>query len=87
MLPEGKVREIEGLLREGRLSQRRIAVVTETSRGTVAKIAQGKRPDYAALRGERERDEWPDQGEIGRCPGCGARVYLPCRACRMRRIL
>ncbi len=83
MLAFGKVKEIERLLAEGRLSQRKIAKALGVSRGVVDAIASGKRPDYEARRQHRADDGEP-QGPIERCPTCGARVYMPCRLCRVR---
>ncbi len=83
MVPQGKVNEVRRLLADGRLSQRGIARLTGVSRGTVGAIASGRRPDYP-----RERpngDQWPDVwGPLERCPACGSRVYMPCRACAAR---
>jgi hypothetical protein len=85
MLPIGKVREVERLLAEGRLSQRKIAHVLGISRGVVSLIARGLRPDYEAR--QRDRDESAQQqGPIERCPGCGGRVYTPCRLCHVRKL-
>ncbi|REK06800.1 MAG: helix-turn-helix domain-containing protein [Planctomycetota bacterium] len=83
MLAPGKVLEVQKLLAEGRLSQRKIAKVLGVSRATVGAIASGKRPDYAARQRAREA-EFEPLGPIERCPTCGGRVYMPCRLCRVR---
>ncbi len=83
MLALAKVKEVERMLAEGRLSQRKIAKAIGVSRGVVSDIAHGKRPDYE----ERMRargDEYEPLGPIERCRGCGGRVYMPCRLCRVR---
>ncbi len=78
------VTEVRQLLREDILSQRKIARLVGVSRGTVAAIAAGKRPDYDLLR--QLRDEWEEPtGPAARCPGCGNRVYMPCQLCRIRK--
>jgi transcriptional regulator with XRE-family HTH domain len=85
MLALPKVREIERLLLEGKLSYRRIATTLGVSRSTVSAIANGKRPDYEARLRARLADEEP-LGPLARCPTCGGRVYLPCRLCRVRQL-
>jgi len=75
--------EIRRLLAEGRLSQRKIALRTGVSRGTVNAIALGKR----VLRNRRREaaEEFPPlDGPASRCPSCGAMVRMPCLACRLR---
>ena len=87
MIAPAKVKEIEILLHEGRLSQRRIARVTGISRATVGAIAAGKRPDYEERRQLcRLEFEEPPLGPPERCAGCGGLVYMPCRLCRVRKI-
>ena len=78
------VLDIRRHLAEAKLSQRQIARLTGISRATIGAIASGRRPDYAP----RVRDDEPErpQGPAVRCPGCGGRVYLPCRLCRVRAI-
>jgi len=73
-------------LAEGQLSQRQIAGRLGISRGSVASIASGKRPDYEARRAERE-PESVDVGPPIRCPGCGHMQFMPCRVCRDRAAL
>jgi len=85
MLAPAIVEKIRHLIDEGRLSQRKIATLMRVSRGTIGRIASGERPDYEAMRQRRE-DEQRDlpTGPLRRCDGCGAMVYLPCRACATR---
>ena len=84
MLAAETVREIERLLAQEKISQRKIAELLGVSRGTVGAIASGKRPDYDAL--FRQNDDEPDEptGPPERCPGCGGLVYMPCLLCRLR---
>jgi endonuclease G len=61
-----------------RWSHRRIAGQTGVSRSTVNNIAHGYQPRL---------DESPGvipNGPLGRCPGCGGRVFLPCVLCQVR---
>lgn len=85
MLALGKVKEIERLLCEGGLSQRKIAATIGVSRAAVSAIARGTRPDYEARRRAQLPKDEP-LGPIGRCPTCGARVYTPCRLCCVRKM-
>ena len=78
------VGEIRRLLADDNLSQRKIARRTGVSRGTIAAIAAGRRPDYERLRAARQDDEFEPTGPLVRCPQCGGKVYLPCRLCRAR---
>ncbi len=85
MLAPSKVKEVEQLLAEGQLSQRKIAKRTGVSRGTVGAIASGERPDYdERLRARAE--ELQPLGPVERCRTCGGRVHMPCRLCRVRKI-
>lgn len=83
MIAPVMVQEVKRLLAEGNLSARKIARTVGVSRGTVAAIAHGTRPDYEALRRDREPEEEP-LGPLARCPGCGGLVHVPCRLCRTR---
>jgi len=86
MIKTEVVKEIERLLREENLSQRKIARLTGVARGTIATIAAGRRPDYEQLRLERE-DTLPEpDGPLRRCFRCGALVQLPCMACHIRQL-
>ncbi len=85
MLPQIKIEQIEKLLAEGKLSQRKIAVLTGVSRGVISQVALGTRPDYE---GRRVPCVAPleSNGQVARCPTCGARVYMPCRLCHLRHL-
>jgi hypothetical protein len=79
--------EIRRLLREGQLSQRKIAGQLKVSRGTVHAIACGKRTVINAPE-RRATDDWTVvSGPPTRCPTCGGLVQMPCLACRVRRLL
>lgn len=84
MLPLVKVKEAERLLIEGQLSHRQIAAAVGISRTSVGEIAAGRRPDYEARWLARAAENEP-LGPLARCPGCGGRVHMPCRLCRVRR--
>jgi hypothetical protein len=83
MLSCSTVKEIRRLLAEGKLSQRKIAVVTGVSRGSVNAIAIGRRADYPTRELNEEKPRKPS-GPPKRCPKCGAMVYMPCVACSLR---
>ncbi|MHB1033877.1 MAG: hypothetical protein ACYC35_02710 [Pirellulales bacterium] len=84
MLLPGIVQEVQRLLAEGRLSQRKIALAAGVARATVGAIASGARPDYTCPE-PVDDDEFPEiLGPLGRCPSCGGLVYMPCRLCRVR---
>ena len=83
MIGPAVIEEIQRLLAEGDLSQRKIAKVMKVSRGTVGAVAGGKRRPYYP------RPEDPDEqftGPVRRCPGCGGMATVPCRACRIREL-
>ena len=87
MIAPAKVKEIEDLIAEGRLSQRKIARLTGISRATIGAIAAGRRPDYDERHRLRQLELAEEPlGPRQRCPGCGGVVYMPCRLCRVRRI-
>ena len=88
MIAPSVVHRIEQLLAEGGLSQRKIAGLTGVSRGTVGAIARGKRPDYEAIR-KKAAEKKPEEpaGPPRRCPTCGGMVILPCRVCRVRKLV
>lgn len=86
MLAISQVNEIRRLLAGGDYSQRKIARMTGVSRGTIGAIALGRRPDYESRSKEEDETALP-LGPLGRCKICGAKVYLPCRLCELRRQL
>ncbi|MGW8256524.1 MAG: hypothetical protein ACWGMZ_03465 [Thermoguttaceae bacterium] len=84
MIAPHLVEQIEELLREGKLSHRKIARLTGVSRGTIGAIASGKRVER-----QRRIYPWDAEPEVpetppARCPQCGAMVYMPCRFCRTK---
>jgi predicted XRE-type DNA-binding protein len=83
MLPIALVIEIDQLVNEGTLSQRKIASRLGVSRGIVSAIANGRRGLY----GKDSLDEYSPLAPTSapsRCPICGYRVYMPCLVCRTR---
>jgi hypothetical protein len=84
MIAAEMVDEVRRRLREGRASQRRIAVELGISRGTVNAIARGRRPDYHVGQPPRADGFVPPSGLPARCPGCGAKVQMPCLLCYIR---
>lgn len=87
MLAPTLVEQVQRLLDENVLSQRRIARSLDVSRGTVARIAAGERPDYDALRRARQSQaSLLPAGPLERCPGCGGMVFMPCLLCRVEAI-
>jgi hypothetical protein len=84
MIAPEKIVEVERLLNAGAWSQRRIAKMVGISRAVVGAIAAGSRPDYEARRLARQDEAHEPLGPKGRCPSCGAMVYLPCLGCKVR---
>ncbi|HEY5312741.1 MAG TPA: hypothetical protein VIK18_09475 [Pirellulales bacterium] len=76
------VDEVERMLAQGLVSQRKIAKLVGISRGTVNSIALGRRPRISAPADAFE----PQRGPLVRCPGCGGRVFLPCLLCHIRQL-
>ncbi len=87
MIPFWKVQAIEALLAEDALSQRAIAKRLHVGRGVVTSIANGRRPDYHALRRAAVPVAPASPAAWQRCPQCGALVQLPCLGCRARRAM
>ena len=85
MITATVVEEIRRMLREGRLSQRKIASQIGVSRGTVNAIALGRRRRRRDARPGRGRGFIPPTGPLVRCPGCGGRVQMPCLLCYLRK--
>lgn len=77
------VEEIQRLLAEGRLSQRKIAARMGVSRGTVGAIANGRRGIWGK---ENESDDllFPPESPPERCDRCGYTVVKPCVICSAR---
>jgi transcriptional regulator with XRE-family HTH domain len=84
MIATTVVKEIERLLHDEKLSQRKVALLMGVSRGTIGTIAAGRRPDYEQLRLDRADKLPKPEGPSHRCPRCGALVQLPCMACHIR---
>ena len=82
MIPPALIDKIRRLVATRCYSLRQIARTTGVSRGTVAAIARGKRPD----RQPAAVDEFEEEplGPIERCALCGALGHAPCRACAVR---
>jgi DNA-directed RNA polymerase subunit RPC12/RpoP len=81
MLALALVEEIERLLAEGSLSQRKIAERMDVSRGTVSAIANGRRGNWGR---EADDADHPPAGPPVRCQKCGYRVVMPCIICEAR---
>lgn len=81
MIPSNSVEEVRRLLAEGKLSQRRIAIATGLSRGTVTSIALNRRKEHPP-----QSEFEVDLGPPARCTTCGGMVYLPCRLCLIREL-
>jgi len=81
MIPLETVLEIQRLLAEGRLSQGQIAQKLGVSRTFVNFVHRGRlrTPLQARIKDDLEQEPTPR-----RCPECGAKVYMPCIACRTR---
>lgn len=84
MLHVAVVREIRRLLDQGQLSQRSIAARLGVSRGVVGQIAAGTRGLHGSGETIRMVKPAPIDALATRCPGCGGKVYAPCRLCRVR---
>jgi Winged helix-turn-helix DNA-binding len=79
MLPLATIEQIDRLLNDGELSQRKIAKRLGVSRGTVAAVATGRRGLY----GKEPKEDAPQSPPV-RCPKCGFLIYMPCLVCRAR---
>ena len=83
MLSLGLVREVERLLAEKQLSQRKIAILLGVSRGAVGAIAAGRRGIWGK---ESATGEQADVADLlpDRCRSCGFLVLMPCVVCQAR---
>ena len=70
--------EIKRLLGLHRLTQRKIAEQVGVHQATVKKVATN-----IVAPPVKQPVEQP-KGPIGRCGKCGARVFLPCRECKVK---
>jgi Winged helix-turn-helix DNA-binding len=84
MLAKLLIDEIHRLLREGRLSQRKIAARLHVSRGTVSAIASGRRGLFGREPDGDDATTFRPHSPPERCPRCGYRVYMPCLVCHSR---
>lgn len=84
MLQVAVVREIRRLLDERMLSQRDIAARLGVSRGTVWRIASGRRGLHGGDDVIRFTKREATKSLPTRCAGCGGKVHMPCRLCRTR---
>ena len=78
MLSLSLVKKIDRLLKEGKLSQRKIAARAGVSRGTVASIAQGKRGLYGRDPESEGCVSLAHSSPAERCSKCGYLVFAPC---------
>jgi len=87
MIAPRVIEQIQALLRQGELSQRRIARQLGVSRGTVQAVATGRREPRRVAGTNHTAESLPFRaGPLERCPGCGGMVYMPCLACHVRSI-
>jgi hypothetical protein len=84
MLATATVREIDRLLKEGDLSQRKIAARLGVSRGVVSAIASGRRGLYGRNQPDDPSVPHRATSQPERCPRCGYRIYRPCLVCQGR---
>ncbi len=71
-------------------SRRLIAGLCGISRGSVSAILSGRRRPGQRRATPRDCESLSDDcrcGPIGRCGTCGAKVHLPCHACRVRALV
>lgn len=82
MLAKSTVLEVDRLLKQGKLSQRKIAARLGVSRASVAAIASGRRGLHGKESADVGKRSKSTSGPPQRCPTCGHRVYLPCLICQ-----
>ncbi len=91
MIDVEKEQQAQRLLDANGLSQRAVARRVGLSRATVGAMAAGRRPrDYSLRAGKAKPQEANSQeasGPVQRCPGCGRLIAMPCRACRVERLV
>lgn len=75
---------IKRLAGEG-LSQRAINRATGVSRETIRRILSGAHAENPLRDTLYDIDNPIFTGPVERCPGCGAKVYMPCLACQVRK--
>jgi transcriptional regulator with XRE-family HTH domain len=84
MLPRSLVEEIDHLLQQGELSQRKIAARLGVSRGTVGAIASGRRGLFGRVPDRESLDPLAPLSPARRCAVCGFKVHKPCLVCCAR---
>jgi hypothetical protein len=84
MLSIAIVEQIDRLLKDGQVSQRKIAKQLGVSRGTVAAIASGRRGLYGKEPDSLASASLTPHSPPVRCPECGCLIYMPCLVCRAR---
>lgn len=84
MIGRATIARVKDLASQG-FSRRKIGAILNISRQTVHRIIHDQHP---SLREEDPHlgsmDDVLFSGPLGRCEKCGAKVYLPCLACRTR---
>lgn len=84
-IPRSRARAARQIFLTGQFSQRRLSKKIGISRNTLADIVHCRRAHaYLAAETLTPATDPPYDGKPGRCPTCGARVLLPCIACRAR---
>jgi predicted XRE-type DNA-binding protein len=84
MLSAALIREIDRMLSEGELSQRKIAARLGISRGIVSAVASGQRGLHGKADESEANTTCNRAGPPIRCPHCGYRVFRPCLICSTR---
>ena len=79
MIQNHKIEYVQTLLRKNYLGYREIAKLVGVSRGTVGKIASGQLTVSTSVYSLKQSKDFE------RCPECGGRVLMPCRACDLKK--
>jgi len=82
MIKNEVIKQIQFYVRQGRMSQRKIATFWGVSRGTVQAVANGKRTDNV-LSSVKTAIWVAPSGKPKRCCYCGSWVKMPCLACQL----
>lgn len=83
MIPHETIEKVKKLIARG-YSKPRIAEILNISRSTFTAIKTNKRPNYKQIKPVVELSIITKV--IGRCPECGAKVYMPCVACNLKKV-